>query len=94
MADLKDDPNTWKTREINPSYSFLFQLCDIVLRVGVTTLSAHRVVLAATSPYFHAMFNGKTIQIYSGAGINGHEVNGIHGLEGKIMLRRSSLFSK
>ena len=37
----------------------LFQLCDINLRVGITTLSAHRVVLAAASPYFHAMFNGK-----------------------------------
>ena len=36
-----------------------FQLCDISLRAGVTTLSAHRVVLAAASPYFHAMFNGK-----------------------------------
>ena len=45
-------------------FLFLFQLCDIVLRVGVTTLSAHRVVLAATSPYFHAMFNGKTIHLY------------------------------
>ena len=39
------------------------QLCDISLRVGVTTLSAHRVVLAAASPYFHAMFNGKCMNI-------------------------------
>ena len=37
-----------------------FQLCDISLRAGVTTLSAHRVVLAAASAYFHAMFNGKS----------------------------------
>ena len=41
----------------------LFQLCDISLRAGVTTLSAHRVVLAAASPYFHAMFNGKLLLI-------------------------------
>lgn len=38
---------------------FFLQLCDISLRVGITSLSAHRVVLAAASPYFHAMFNGK-----------------------------------
>ena len=47
---------------VNITYLFFFsyfQLCDISLRVGITTLSAHRVVLAAASPYFHAMFNGK-----------------------------------
>ena len=42
-------------------FYFLFQLCDISLRAGVTSTSAHRVVLAAASPYFHAMFNGKLI---------------------------------
>ena len=35
------------------------QLCDIKLRSGMTVVSAHRVVLAAVSPYFHAMFNGE-----------------------------------
>ena len=44
---------------LNITFFFSFQLCDISLRAGVTTLSAHRVVLAAASPYFHAMFNGK-----------------------------------
>lgn len=38
------------------------QLCDIFLRAGVTTLSAHRVVLAAASPYFHAMFNDDLVE--------------------------------
>jgi len=38
------------------------QLCDISLRAGVTTLSAHRVVLAAASPYFHAMFNDDLVE--------------------------------
>lgn len=33
-------------------------LCDIVLRVGSTSISAHKVVLAACSPYFKAMFAG------------------------------------
>lgn len=34
-------------------------LCDIVLRVGCTNISAHKVVLSASSPYFKAMFTGK-----------------------------------
>lgn len=38
------------------------QLCDISLRAGVTTLSAHRVVLAAASAYFHAMFNDDLVE--------------------------------
>lgn len=33
-------------------------LCDIVLRVGGTNISAHKVVLSASSPYFKAMFTG------------------------------------
>lgn len=35
------------------------ELCDIELKVGGTSLFAHRVVLAAVSDYFHAMFAGK-----------------------------------
>lgn len=35
------------------------QLCDIILEVDGHTMRAHKLVLAATSPYFHAMFNGK-----------------------------------
>ena len=34
------------------------QLCDVKLKAGMVTVSAHRVVLAACSPYFSAMFNG------------------------------------
>lgn len=37
-------------------------LCDIVLRVGSTSISAHKVVLAASSPYFKAMFAGKLLE--------------------------------
>jgi len=33
-----------------------------VLRVGSTSISAHKVVLAASSPYFKAMFAGKCSQ--------------------------------
>ncbi|EEC17539.1 conserved hypothetical protein [Ixodes scapularis] len=33
------------------------QLCDVQLTAGGQQLRAHRLVLAASSPYFHAMFN-------------------------------------
>jgi hypothetical protein len=33
-------------------------LCDVRLRVGDAVFSAHRIVLAATVPYFRAMFTG------------------------------------
>ncbi|EDO47170.1 predicted protein [Nematostella vectensis] len=32
------------------------ELCDVVIKVGSSTIHAHRVVLAACSPYFRAMF--------------------------------------
>lgn len=34
-------------------------MTDITLKVGETRIHAHRVVLASTSPYFYAMFNGE-----------------------------------
>uniref|UniRef100_S4RJG3 Kelch-like protein 20 n=1 Tax=Petromyzon marinus TaxID=7757 RepID=S4RJG3_PETMA len=35
------------------------ELCDVVLAVGSRKIYAHRVVLSACSPYFHAMFTGE-----------------------------------
>lgn len=35
------------------------QLCDVSLRVGNSVTKAHRLVLASSSPYFYAMFNGE-----------------------------------
>lgn len=32
------------------------QLCDVIIRVGSSEYVAHRVVLAATCPYFRGMF--------------------------------------
>ena len=35
------------------------QLCDVTIRVGSSDTVAHRVVLAATCPYFRGMFTGR-----------------------------------
>ena len=35
------------------------QLCDVTIKVDGNELTAHRVVLAAVSPYFRGMFAGK-----------------------------------
>ena len=37
-------------------------MCDVRLIVGDKCVSAHKIVLAATSPYFHAMFTSKFAQ--------------------------------
>ena len=37
----------------------LNQLCDVTIRVGSSETVAHRVVLAATCPYFRGMFTGE-----------------------------------
>jgi len=37
----------------------LNQLCDVTIRVGSSDTVAHRVVLAATCPYFRGMFTGE-----------------------------------
>ena len=35
------------------------QLCDVVIHIGTAEFSAHRVILAAASPYFRSMFTGR-----------------------------------
>lgn len=35
------------------------ELCDVVLVVGNRKILAHRVIMSACSPYFHAMFTGE-----------------------------------
>ena len=34
------------------------QLCDVVIHIASAEFSAHRVILAAASPYFRSMFTG------------------------------------
>ena len=34
------------------------ELCDVVLKISETEIKAHRVILAAVSPYFNVMFTG------------------------------------
>eukprot|EP00079_Xenopus_tropicalis_P036279 XP_017950050.1 PREDICTED: kelch-like protein 18 isoform X2 [Xenopus tropicalis] len=38
------------------------KLCDVTLRVGEHKFSAHRIVLAASIPYFHAMFTNDMVE--------------------------------
>ena len=38
------------------------ELCDVILIVGYSRISAHRAVLAGSSPYFRAMFAGNMVE--------------------------------
>ncbi|CAG9803434.1 unnamed protein product [Chironomus riparius] len=38
------------------------QLCDVKLEVGGEIINAHKVILAASSPYFYAMFNDDMLE--------------------------------
>ncbi|XP_022106142.1 kelch-like protein 18 isoform X1 [Acanthaster planci] len=38
------------------------KLCDVTLKVGESKFSAHRIVLAANIPYFHAMFTSDMVE--------------------------------
>ncbi|XP_044758542.1 kelch-like protein 18 [Coccinella septempunctata] len=38
------------------------RLCDVILKVDGQSFSAHRIVLASTIPYFHAMFTNDMIE--------------------------------
>lgn len=42
------------------------RLCDVIVKVGSLTMNAHRVILAACSPYFNAMFSSENIESQQG----------------------------
>ena len=39
------------------------QLCDVVIHIGNAEFCAHRVILAAASPYFRSMFTGIVLTV-------------------------------
>ena len=38
------------------------ELCDVFLIVGNSKISAHKIILSASSPYFRAMFTGELVE--------------------------------
>ena len=42
------------------------KLCDVIIKAGHFTLNSHRVILAACSPYFNAMFSNNNLESEKG----------------------------
>ncbi|XP_035658314.1 kelch-like protein 18 [Branchiostoma floridae] len=69
MADLADDAVLFQASDFaSQGYSLMQdirrqgKLCDVTLKVGDHKFTAHRIVLAATIPYFHAMFTHDMVE--------------------------------
>ncbi|XP_078580773.1 kelch-like protein 18 [Branchiostoma floridae x Branchiostoma japonicum] len=69
MADLTDDAVLFQASDFpSQGYSLMQdirrqgKLCDVTLKVGDHKFTAHRIVLAATIPYFHAMFTHDMVE--------------------------------
>ncbi|XP_057338477.1 kelch-like protein 18 [Microplitis mediator] len=67
--DVKNEQTIYQESEIFSTGFGLFEeirrsgkLCDVTLKVEDQSFSAHRVVLAATIPYFHAMFLNNMVE--------------------------------
>ena len=37
-------------------------LCDVTLKIGEMSIKAHKVILAASTPYFNAMFTNQMLE--------------------------------
>ncbi|XP_066300512.1 kelch-like protein 18 [Branchiostoma lanceolatum] len=69
MADLADDVVMFRASDFSSQGYSLMQdirrqgkLCDVTLKVGDHKFTAHRIVLAATIPYFQAMFTHDMVE--------------------------------
>eukprot|EP00061_Rhincodon_typus_P016049 g44056.t1 len=69
MADAEEDLLLFSVSDLPVrGYSLMEEirrqgkLCDVTLRVGDHKYTAHRIVLAASIPYFHAMFTNDMIE--------------------------------
>lgn len=71
LSDESDDQSDFKFKEENFNGRFLKSLhgfrldksfCDIIIRIDGKTVQAHRIVLAASIPYFRAMFNSNMME--------------------------------
>ncbi|XP_019629977.1 PREDICTED: kelch-like protein 18 [Branchiostoma belcheri] len=69
MADMADDAVLFQASDFSSQGYSLMQdirrqgkLCDVTLKVGDHKFTAHRIVLAATIPYFHAMFTHDMVE--------------------------------
>ena len=87
MADDEERKLISTSNFSTDAFSVLFQLrqednlCDISLKIGDETTRAHRIVLAAASPYFFAMFTGEMLERRQDeVSLYGHEFKALESL--------------
>lgn len=62
----KPEPHMSKAFAVLKEMRRANKLCDVVINVGSLSLNAHRVILAASCPYFNAMFSGDNLESQRG----------------------------
>ncbi|XP_022916933.1 kelch-like protein 18 [Onthophagus taurus] len=75
------------------------KLCDVVLKIDDQSFSAHKIILASTIPYFHAMFTNDMVESrQQEIEIHGIEANALEALvnfaySGRVVLDKSNVQS-